>query len=159
MGTSLTMTALFNINLILDPAVLLCYSRTGRRRHRARAGNQTLQGAELHLVSRFITEIFYRQKLLRPSGWSFQKGILSVLLQWPVYTVLIWNLYRHVMKRKKVKRPAHTDFRLSVIRLWILIQRLTLTETQSLKHTEEKIRIDKKQASNNQERISTTPRP
>ena len=76
--------------LIWDPAVLLMVkaSRTsGGRRHRA--GNKKMRGAELRLVSCFVfPEILYRRKRIRVSWWS-------VFLQRPVYTVLIWNLYRH----------------------------------------------------------------
>ena len=55
---------LYIYNVIWDPAVLLCYSRTsGGRKHRAWAGNQKLQGAALRHVSYFLTEIFYRRKI------------------------------------------------------------------------------------------------
>ena len=49
-------------------------------------------GAEVALLRRLLTEVFYRREKLIPlSGWSFKgdfKGILiSVFLQQPVYTV------------------------------------------------------------------------
>ena len=50
-----------------------------------------LQVVELHLVSCFTRELFYRRKLICASGCRFQEGILkkSVLLHGPVFTVLI----------------------------------------------------------------------
>ena len=55
----------------------------------------TLQEAELRLVSRFVTEILYRRKLIR-EWMKLSEGDFN--LQWPVtYTALIWNLYRHFL--------------------------------------------------------------
>ena len=55
--------------IISDP---ICYSRTSRgRRHRAWAGNQRLKGAELRLVSCFVTEIFYRRETHSWSGYMY----------------------------------------------------------------------------------------
>ena len=52
--------------LIWGPAVLLCCSITWVR-------NQKLQGAELRLVSCFVTEILYQRKLARVDE-AFRKG-------------------------------------------------------------------------------------
>ena len=64
------------------------------RRHRAWAGPQKRQGAELCLVPCFVTEIFYGRKPICARG--FQKW--PVFLQWPVHTVLICNLFKHLLR-------------------------------------------------------------
>ena len=56
-------TLLSTVELIWDPAVFHVTAELPRgRRHGVWAGNQSLKGAELRLVSCFITEIFYQRE-------------------------------------------------------------------------------------------------
>ena len=61
------------MELISDPAVPLCYSKTSWG-HRTEPGPETkTTGGKLRYVSCFVTEIFYLSKL----GLSFLEGILN----------------------------------------------------------------------------------
>ena len=79
--------------VILDSAVLLIAELLWRKRDTT----QKLRGEEFRLVSSFVTEISSWIKRICASGWSWMKKVIwiSVFLQWPVYPVLIGNLYGH----------------------------------------------------------------
>ena len=49
---------------------------------------------KLHIVSCFVRDILPKNKLIRTGEWSFKRAILgSVVLQWPVCTMLVLNLW------------------------------------------------------------------
>ena len=52
----------------------------GGYEHRALDWNPDWQGVDERLVSSFVTEIFYRMRLIHVSGWSFHQGITVACL-------------------------------------------------------------------------------